>query len=646
MLNVENLAKAYGSQVLFRNANFLIGEQARVGAVGPNGSGKTTFFRILVGEEHADEGQVRKPKNYRIALMQQEWTPHAHDTVLEAALREHQAWYKCRERLRRVEGSLGSEPDAQRLAEYQRIETEYTALGGYHVEQTAQELLSGLGFSVDQFGRPCKELSGGWRIRVHMAGLLLQQADLLLLDEPTNHLDVESVLWFEDFLRAYPHSVVLISHDRRLMERFATEILEFAPPTLSLWPGNLKKFEGLKTARIEQLEAEISNKEREIERLKEFIDRFRAKATKARQAQNRLKTADFYEEQIRELRAKMPVVSRRPSRFRLHPDRRLPRVVIDMQQSSIGYQKSHPLFSIDRCVIEAGKKIGVIGVNGVGKTTFLKSCAGELKPLAGRLKRNEDLTLGYFAQHRMEELKSSVKTVDYLYGGGHGNTIPQVRGVAAALGLTENDLDKPIDVLSGGEKARVSLTRILLSRPGLLLLDEPTNHLDIEACDALVRGLAAYEGTVLVVSHNRDFLDSLVNMILEIKPGHALFHHGNYSDWLARHVSPVPAKAVGPSEFSQARKDKDQKRREAKDRQKRFQSGKELRKKIADVEKEMKLRNEERTQLDAFLCGPEAPKDAEFGSKLKRRSQLDHEIETIETEWLKLVEKRDALEDA
>ena len=581
-----------------------------------------------------------------MAQLRQEWLPQEGDTVLEAALREFKPWFEARESLRKLEELLTDSGDDGHLTRYHTVENEFSFLGGHHVEQSAKELLTGLGFEVAQFEQPATQLSGGWRIRCHLAGLLLQEADLLLLDEPTNHLDIESVKWFEEFLKQYAHTFMIISHDRRLIQRLANNIIEFAPPQLTLWPGSFKQYEQQKQQRIEQLEATIGNKQKEVERLQDFARRFRAKATKARQAQNRLKTADHYLKQITELQEAMPMVVRRPASFRLEIGRRLPRRVMEFEHAVFGYSADKPLFELPQCLIEGGKKIGIVGVNGVGKSTFLKGCAGELPLLKGQLHRDPQITIGFFAQHRMEELPGGGATLDYLDDQSFGNPVTRVRTLAACLGLSASDLDKRIEVLSGGEKARVSLTRILLSHPGLLLLDEPTSHLDLEACDALKRGLATYEGTLLVVSHNRDFLDSLVDYILEIRPGEATLHHGNYSDWLARQEGsvPLPPPEAVKKKKPTGKKSSEQKRLEAQQRQQRSNNLKEVRKRVAAAELHLVQCNEEIAQLDSKLCLPDSPQNPEFSSWLRRHAELTTQLADREKRWLEVSEELERID--
>ena len=654
MLTVDNATKQYGPQVLFRNATFGVGTAERIGLIGPNGAGKTTFFRMLMGEELPDEGEIRAPKNFRMALLRQEWLPEPEDTVFEAAVRGFPEWYQAHERLRRAERELAEHHDDRHLSRYQKAEGEFEILGGHGIEQSAREILSGLGFEVDQFDQPATKLSGGWRMRCHMAGLLLQQADLLLLDEPTNHLDIDSVRWFEDFLLQYPNTFMIISHDRMLIQRLANNILEFAPPQLTMWPGSLQQYEQLKEGRIQQLESTIANKQKEVEKLEDFARRFRAKATKARQSQNRLKTAGHYLQQIEELQASMPVVSKRPASFRLQLQKRLPRVVLDFDKAVFGYSEDKPLFKLPTCHIEGGKKIGIVGVNGVGKSTFLKSCGGELPLLEGGLHRSDQIAVGFFPQHRMEELPVNSVTLDYLSEQRLGNSQQKVRSLAASLGLSANDMEKPIEVLSGGEKARVSLTRILLSQPEMLLLDEPTSHLDLDACDALKRGLATFEGTLLVVSHNRDFLDALVDFILEVQPGEATLHHGNYSDWLARQEgieSIAKSRQDGPvsddvqdKKGQRGKKTQEQKRLEAKQRQERSNRLKGVRKRLTEAEGKMKRVSAAIAELDGKLCRPDSVSDPAFAGWVRRHSELSAELPELEQVWLEATQELEKLD--
>jgi len=637
MVNVENLTKTFGAQTLFLNASFMIGSQERIGVIGPNGAGKSTFFKILMGEEHADRGEIRTPKIFKKALLRQEWLPKDTDTILQATLRGNEDWYDAKEKMEHL---------VPGTKEYLEAENLFYVLGGYQVEPRAKELLAGLGFSQETFQTPCQLLSGGWRMRIQLAGLLLSEPDLLLLDEPTNHLDVESVVWFEDFLKNYPKTFLIISHDRRLIEKLSTSILELTPPKITLWPVGFKKFEQDKAVRMEQLTSEMEGKEKEVEKLKDFAARFGAKASKAKQAQSKLRAAENVQEKLDELQSQMPLTAKRVTRLKIKLRNRVPKVAMEFQHATFGYEKINPLFSLEHCVVEGGKKIGIIGVNGVGKSTFLKTCAAELPLLAGSLRRNESLNIGYFSQHRMEDLPLAQKSYDYLMESNEGYSISEVRGVAASLGLSANDLDKTIRLMSGGEKARLTLSKIVLGKPDILLLDEPTNHLDIEACDAMIEGLKDFEGTVLVVSHNRDFLDSLVEFIMEVQPDAAFLHHGNYTEWLSKKTgaSSAAKASSGLSEAPRAsgKKTKEQKRQEAEERQRKYASqknggGTDLR----SCETKVDSLSKEASDLDAFLMKAENMGDPTFHQKMKRRGELTTELERAEELYLRLLEEKE-----
>lgn len=638
MLAIENLSKRFGSQILFQNAAFSLSEQERIGVVGPNGAGKSTFFKILMGEEDVDEGKVHIPNHYRILLMKQEWHPEKGDTILGSSLKVFKLWFEAKNNMESLGKKL--ESDESFLASYHEAESEFLSLGGYQVEVEVKEILSGLGFKPHQFDQQTHTFSGGWRMRCYLAGLLVQKADLLLLDEPTNHLDMDSVVWFENFLQNYPKSIMLISHDRRLVQTLSKKILEFSPPKLTLWPGSLSKFEANKSLRMDQLEKEITHKSREMEKLQNFARRFGAKASKARQAQNKLRNASHFEDEIQKLKAEMPIDSVRVSKFSLQLNKRQPKVCMQIEKAVFGYSPETPLFSIDKGLIESGKKIGIIGDNGVGKSTFLKTCAGEIKVLSGKLDIYAGAKISLFGQHRMEELPLSLKAIDYLIGESDKESISQIRSIAASLGMGQNDLDKVIGVLSGGEKARVSLARILLQKPDVLLLDEPTNHLDLEACDSLVAGLKTYNGTVLVVSHNRDFLDALVEQLFWMGEGRVEIHLGNYHDYELRKAGlekEAPTERVETEKKPQDYKaQKEQKKLEAQMRQQKAQAKKKITEDLLELEKQTLEMETEVKEIDAFLMDPQNKDAADFSEKLKRRARLADKLELNEQAWLTL----------
>lgn len=640
MISVENLSKLFGPQILYQDTSFSIEAGQKIALLGPNGAGKSTFFKILMGEEGADTGEIRTPKNYTMGMLRQEWEPPQGKSILEATLMEFTAWYQCKKGLEKLQSTIKSSASAQK--DYAQQEELFLSLGGFAVEQEAKELLSGLGFKEEQFDQPCATLSGGWKMRIHLAGLLLQKPDALLLDEPTNHLDIQSVEWLERFLKNYPHTVLMITHDRMLAQKICKQVLEFAPPKLNKWPYRVERFETEKVERMKVIQAEYENKMRELEHLEQFISRFKAKASKARQAQSRMKSAEKYREDMEKIKASMPVFSKRPSKFSLQITSRLPKVVLSYEKASFGYSSDKQLYTIDEVLIESGRKIGVIGQNGVGKSTFLKTCAGELKLLAGERNKPESVDVALFTQHRMEELPLQYTGINYLLESTHGNTITQIRSVCGSLGLSQNDLDKSIEVLSGGEKARLSLAKILLMKPGLLLLDEPTNHLDMEACDAMLRGLADYQGTVIVVSHNREFLDGLVDEIMEIESPDVHRYLGNYTYWHDKQIELGKTQANQDNSSSDkndktkpsGKKSKEQKRQEALERQKKSEEKKNFIKRNKEIESQLEQSKQELTSIDEDLMNPETMQSPTFADIMKRRKELELQIEKLEEEWL------------
>ena len=642
MISVENLTKRFGAQVLYHNASFSLGERERIGLIGPNGAGKSTFFKILTQKEDVDQGKVHIPNHYRILLMEQEWLPETGDLIVESGLKVFESWHQAFSKLKDLEERLAQDPTHMKA--YEEAQDIFLSLGGYHVEHELKEILSGLGFKDSDWSKETSSLSGGWRMRVYIAGLLIQKADLLLLDEPTNYLDIDSVIWFEQFIMDYPNSMMIISHDRRMIDRVSKKILEFSPPKMTLWPYGLKKFESSKAERMLQLENEITHKKREIEKLQTFAKRFGAKASKARQAQSKLKSASFIEDELIKLKEQMPLESSRHSQFKISLDKRQPKICVEINQGVFGYDTAKPLFSIEKVAIESGNKLGIIGDNGIGKTTFLRSIAGELPLLAGTLNVHSKCDMSLFSQHRMEELPAHIKALDYLSQHLQHHSISMMRGIAASLGLNQLDLDKPIEVLSGGEKARLSLARILMQKPDILLLDEPTNHLDLHACDSLIEGISDYQGTVIVVSHNRDFLDAMVNQVYHFKDGRVDIHEGSYSDFVGRDDLGVTSKEASTQQRSSSsqKKSKEAKRLEAQARQDKSNQAKSLKADIQTIESEIQDYKIEIREIDEFLIKPDKQGSRLFSEKLKNRKRLEEKLEKRESQWLK---KNEALEN-
>ncbi|MCB0327719.1 MAG: ABC-F family ATP-binding cassette domain-containing protein [Bdellovibrionales bacterium] len=648
MISVNNISKQFGEQTLFKDVSFSIPENAKIGVLGRNGAGKSTFFKIMAQIESLDGGQIQIPKQKTLAWMRQDWSSSPSQTILSASLSVHERWQEAKAEVENLRTQLESDQSQGVLKKYEDAETNFETLGGQHVLVKAKEILMGLGFSAEDLETPCIEFSGGWLIRAHLAGVLLQEADLLLLDEPTNHLDMSSILWFEQYLRSYSKAFMLITHDRSLLERVSGQIIELLPPKMYYWPGSLSKYEEAKKQKFEQLESEIKSKQKKVAQMEDFVRRFRAKASKARQAQSKLKSTESMQKQIEELSEQIPPDSSRMARFSLKLSERLPKVVINIEKAKFGYDVNDPLFFLDQCLIERGKKIGLIGVNGVGKSTFLKTCSGELPPLEGKVLVSPIVKLGFYAQHRMEDLPLEKKKKNYLFSQSSAVQVEEVYRVAGNLGLTQKDLEKDIHVLSGGEKARLSLSKILLEKPGLLLLDEPTNHLDLESCDALAQGLREYEGTVLVVSHNRTFLDQTVKQIYEIKQNECHIYHGNFTDYQQRIFEQENLTTLNVSEKISAKKGQDKKeakRQEARERQKQYQDRVNVRKKLQEVESELEEKKKEALELDTFLIDPISMKSKDFGEKVQRRQYLQMRIENLETRWLECSEKLESSDE-
>jgi len=511
MLQLKNVSKQYGSKILFEDACAFIGENSRIALIGPNGSGKSTLIRMILGLESPDFGSVSKTKNISIGHLAQEVPKTSERTVLEEVMRldgRRNRLLEVKQELE-LEFSRQSATDAD-LQRYGRITEELEHLDGYRLEPRAKEIISGMGFKSSDFHRPLTEFSGGWLMRVALSRVLLMDPDLLLLDEPTNHLDLESLLWLEEFLNEYHGALLLVSHDTRFLNRMVTEVLEIDQRKVNRFTGNLDSYAIQKEERLQILRAQYSGQQAKIAQIEAFVSRFGAKATKARQAQSKLKQLEKMD------RIELPE-NRSTVRFRFPPAARSGKEVVTMDQVTLCYG-SKTVFRDLKWVIPRGKRVAVVGVNGAGKTTMLKLLAGILKPTSGELKHGHQVKAGYYAQLQAEGLDLKKTVFEELQNVAPEASITQLRSIAGAFLFSGDAVEKKCSILSGGEKARVALAKLLLFPSNFLVLDEPTNHLDIESRGVLLDALQDYEGTLCLVSHDREFISPLVDSVLEIVP--------------------------------------------------------------------------------------------------------------------------------
>jgi ATPase subunit of ABC transporter with duplicated ATPase domains len=525
MISVSSLSKWFGDRTLFANASFLLNPGERYGLVGANGSGKTTLLNILAGTEEASEGSVSVPKSVRLGVLRQDQFLFEDQEILQAALMgNRELWEAMREKealLARPE----EEFDVHRFSELEEIVQLHD---GYSAEARAATILEGLGLPTEIHRYPLSTLSGGFKLRVLLAQVLAAAPDALLLDEPTNHLDILSIRWLEKFLEAFPGPVVVISHDHRFLDNVATSILDVDYETVTLYKGNYSTFGDAKRAERERREKEIENREAEIAHHQKFVDRFRAKASKARQAQSKLRMIEKKAGELQEL----PGSSRRYPVFRFEQRRPSGREVLAIKGIRKAFGENEVLHGVD-LQVRRGERIAILGPNGIGKSTLLKILMGELEADSGSVEWGYETHPGYFAQDHRAQLGDSDRTAeDWLWDFCPGKDRGFVRGKMGLVLFSGDDGKKRLSALSGGEAARLVFSRLSLEHPNVLVLDEPTNHLDMESIEALVSGLKAFEGTLILVSHDRWFVGELATRVVEIKPGEILDYQGTYEEYV------------------------------------------------------------------------------------------------------------------
>ncbi len=525
MIGVSQLAKAYGGRTLFENVTLKLVPGSRYGLVGANGSGKSTFMKVLAGDEPATDGTVTFPPRQKMGVLRQDRFLDDDEIVLHAAMRgDAEVWEALRERERIVDHGEG---DPTRLADLEDV----LAHGdGYTLEARATQILLGLGIPEVSHRMPLATLSGGFKLRALLAQVLVGGPDALLLDEPTNHLDILSIRWLEKFLSGYRGTALVISHDVRFLDNVASHVLDVDYGTITSYTGNYTAFTAAKALAREQKEDALARTEKIVAEKRAFVERFGAKATKAKQAQSRVKQIEKLESGMEELANS----SRRTPLFRFEPERPSGRDVLTIEHLHKSFGEKTVLRDVS-LTMRRGEKIAVIGPNGLGKSTLLKIVMGELEADRGEVRFGHEVRAGYFAQDHHDLLKNETMTpLDYVWEACPSEGTSYVRGHLGRMLFSGEDVKKPIGALSGGEAARLVFGRVVVERPNMLVLDEPTNHLDIESIGALVEGLTAFEGTVLFVSHDRHFVSQLATRILELTPEGPRDFPGTYKEYLER----------------------------------------------------------------------------------------------------------------
>ena len=522
MIHIENISKSFYGENLFFDAKIVIKKGMRIGLVGANGSGKTTLLRMILDEEKPDSGSINIDKSITLGYLPQEIIPGSNKSILQEVLQGYPEVINLQEKMVRLSAAIAKNPEDENLIrKFGDAQNQFESLGGWKLEDKAKKILSGLGFSDQKFNNPMNFFSGGWRMRVALATILLREPNILLLDEPTNHLDLEAIIWLESFLTGWKGSILTISHDREFLDRSVNHIIEINFRKIILYQGNYSKFKNQKNLRLEQQISAYKNQQKEIKETQKFIERFRYKNTRAKQVQSRVKMLDKME------RIDEPIEDKKVMNLLLSYPGRVPLKIVDIKNVDKFY-KSVPVLRNINLVIKRGEKIGLVGKNGAGKSTLMKMLANIEQPTNGLVSFQENLSFSYYSQHQLDILNSNDRVFETV-----NNVMPQkseqeIRTYLGSFLFSGSDIEKKVNVLSGGEKARLALACVLAKPSHLLLLDEPTNHLDLFSRNILEKGLISFPGSIVCISHDRHFLNKVTNFIIEVNNGGLQLFEGNY----------------------------------------------------------------------------------------------------------------------
>ncbi len=627
MLRISNLTLARGTKRLLDGANVALAVGHKAGLIGPNGCGKSSLFAAILGDVVPDTGAIDVPPKWTVAHVAQE-TPAVDSPAIEYVIDGDRE-------LRDVERALAAaaehhhHADGAALAE---LHHRFEALDGYSARARAATLLAGLGVDDDRQNDPVASFSGGFRMRLNLAQALMCRSDLLLLDEPTNHLDLDAVLWLEDWLVRYPGTLLLITHDRDFLDAVVQTIVHFDAQKLRVYSGNYSQFENERAQVLAQQQAAYAKQQRQVAHMQSFVDRFRAKATKAKQVQSRIKAIERME-----LIAAAHVDS--PFEFEFAPAGEASRQLVRLEDASIGYDENVVLPNVGWSIL-SGARIGLLGTNGAGKSTLLKAISGVLPLLSGKRLAAQNLRIGYFAQHQVDALRVDESPLAHLIRREPATREQALRDYLGGFDIRGDMATSPVMNLSGGEKARLTLALIVRARPNLLLLDEPTNHLDIEMREALTEALQDYDGALVVVAHDRHLLRATVDELCLVADGRVAPFEGDlddYRDWvLSRRARSAPRKETRQMHDHRAKK-----RADADERTRRYAQRKPLLARQATLDREIESLSTEKKTIDAWLATPDAYVDdarETLKTALARQGELTWQLARLESEWLEIAE--------
>ncbi len=636
MLKFSDLALRRGALLLLHDVNMTIHPRQKVGITGGNGCGKSSLFALINNELHADNGDFSMPQNWVIAHVAQE-SPSTERAAIDYVI-DGDA------QLRHIEKALVQANEQGHGELLGKLYAQLEEAGGYTANSRAAQLLAGLGFSQQQINNPVNSFSGGWRMRLNLARALMCRSDLLLLDEPTNHLDLDAVLWLEEWLKKYQGTLLLISHDRDFLDSVMTHIIHIEHQLMTIYTGNYSQFERVRAEQLAQQQVLYERQQQEIKHIQSFINRFKAKATKAKQAQSRVKTLE-----------KMELISLAhvdsPFHFEFHAPEKVPNPLISLEDIKLGYGDTTILDHV-HINLQPGSRIGLLGHNGAGKSTFIKLLSGDLKALSGRVEQSSELRVGYFAQHQLEQLHPEDTPMEHFFRESQRldrrDSEQSLRNHLGGFGFSGDKVDAKIALFSGGEKARLVFATLVYQKPNLLLLDEPTNHLDLDMRHAISLALQEFEGAMVIVSHDRHLLRSVTDEFYLVADKKVKAFKGDlddYRNWIneQKKLEAVSIQGAGTEQMADtaihtAQGKKEKKRLEA-EKRKRIQP---LKNKLTKLEREMEKLNHEKDELEGLLADPaiyEADKKPQLKKFLQQQSQLSQSLEDVEEQWMQISEE-------